>query len=141
MNPTAECKERASWGWGADHESQPKTGLCLLQRLYPMALSAQPGGDVLPGAWVGQQHQQGLAALSLTQPELEPDEGFRATPGGQVELFPMLFHLGEGSITHDGRHYGRDGGMKQRLWALMGKGILPEHFLMEIEIKWPAFPP
>ena len=31
--------------------------------------------------------------------------------------------------------------MKQRLWALMGKGILPEPLLMEIETLWPVFPP
>lgn len=44
-------------------------------------------------------------------------------------------------MVRDGRHYGRDGTVKQRLWALMGKGILPEHFLMELEITWHAFPP
>lgn len=106
-----------------------------------MALTTQPGWNVLPGAGVGQQDQQGLARVGGAQPEFEPNKGLGATPGGQVELFPLGFHIREGSIVRDGRYYGRDESMKQRLWALMGKGILPKPLLMEIETLWPVFPP
>jgi len=52
-----------------------------------VTLTAQIGGNVLPGACIPELDAHGLTGPGLAQPELEPDEGLGTTPGGQVELF------------------------------------------------------
>ena len=52
-----------------------------------VTLTAQIGGNVLPGACIPELDAHGLTGPGLAQPELEPDQRLGTTPGCQVELF------------------------------------------------------
>ncbi len=94
---------------GPDHQLQREGIVRRFLQGEGVTLALQIGGNVLPGAGIGQPDGEGLTGFGLPQPELEPDQRLGATPGGQVEVFHG------GSIARDGGYYGRDESTKQRL--------------------------